>query len=305
MGVLNLAELATEARNERTTMLDEMPPIDIITVMNDEDSRVVAAVKGALPQIARAVEKTAKSLKEEGRIIYIGAGTSGRLGILDAVECPPTFGVNAGVVVGLIAGGENAFARAREGAEDSTELGRQDLEKICIEKRDTVIGLAASGRTPYVLGALMYAKQVGCSTVAISCNTGSAISAVADVAVELPTGPEVLSGSTRLKAGTAEKMVLNMISTVSMIEAGKVYGNLMVDVQQTNEKLAKRAENIVMQATGCTQQEAQEALAEAEGGAKLAITKMLLGTNLQTAKQCLQKAGGKVRVAIQAAQNKC
>ncbi|MDL2293900.1 N-acetylmuramic acid 6-phosphate etherase [Ruminococcaceae bacterium OttesenSCG-928-D13] len=300
MGELNLNALATETRNEKTMGLDEMSPLDIVTVMNEEDGKVIAAVRQVLPRIARVIEKTSQSLKNGGRIIYIGAGTSGRLGVLDAVECPPTFGVDDDVVIGLIAGGKDAFVKAREGAEDDPKLGEADLKAIGLKKEDTVIGLAASGRTPYVIGALEYANSLGSTTVAISCNPEAAISAVADIPVEVLTGPEVLTGSTRLKAGTAEKMVLNMISTASMIEIGKVYGNLMVDMRQTNKKLASRAENIVVQATGCTVAKAGEALAEADGEAKLAITKILLDTDLDTARACLARAGGRVRAALQA-----
>lgn len=298
MANVNLSALTTEKQNEKTMNLDEMAPADILAVMNEEDGHAVCAVRDALPQITRAVAFTSESLKAGGRIVYIGAGTSGRLGVLDAVECPPTFGVDENTVVGLIAGGEPAFVRAVEGAEDDPELGAADLRGVGLAARDTVVGLAASGRTPYVIGALRYARSIGCHTVAVSCNPGAEISGLADVAIELLTGPEVLAGSTRLKAGTAEKMVLNMISTVSMIEIGKVYGNLMVDVRQTNEKLACRAENIVARATGCSLGEARLALAEADGEAKLAITRMLLRTDLETARTRLRDAHGKVREAL-------
>lgn len=298
MAKLNLNALTTETRNPKTMHLDEMGSIDILKVMNEEDAYAVTAVREQLGQIAEAITHTAASLRRGGRIVYIGAGTSGRLGVLDAVECPPTFGVNDNTVVGLIAGGAPAFVKAVEGAEDSLTLGQSDLAAIRLTSNDTVIGLAASGRTPYVIGALRYARSIGCATVAISCNKNAKISAEADVPIELLTGPEVLTGSTRLKAGTAEKMALNMISTVSMIETGKVYENLMVDLRQTNEKLACRAENIVMQATGCDRGQASEALREAEGEAKLAITRILLDTDLETAKRKLMQAGGKVREAL-------
>lgn len=298
MANVDLSTLTTEKQNEKTMNLDEMAPADILAVMNEEDGHAVQAVRDALPQITRAAAFTAGSLKAGGRIVYIGAGTSGRLGVLDAVECPPTFGVDENTVVGLIAGGEPAFVRAVEGAEDDPTRGERDLRGIGLSPLDTVIGLAASGRTPYVIGALRYAKSLGCHTVAVSCNAGAEISSLADVPIELLTGPEVLAGSTRLKAGTAEKMVLNMLSTVSMIEIGKVYGNLMVDVRQTNEKLACRAENIVARAAGCSLEEARRALAEADGEAKLAITRMLLGTDLETARVRLRAAHGKVRDAL-------
>lgn len=294
----DLKKLITEKRNSETMKLDEMTPYEIISIMNKEDYNVIEAVHRALPVIETAILWATESLRQKGRIIYIGAGTSGRLGVLDAVECPPTFGVPYDMVVGLIAGGEKAFVKAKEGAEDNMELGKTDLENIGLNSKDIVIGLAASGRTPYVIGALKYAKQVGCKSVSIACNSGAEVSREADCAIELITGPEILTGSTRLKAGTAEKMVLNMISTVSMIGIGKVYENLMVDVRQTNMKLVTRAENIVMEAVGCQREEARAALQEAGGEAKLAITKMLLGCDIETAKKCLEKAGGKVKTAV-------
>ena len=295
---LNLGVLTTEMQNEKTMRLDEMSPIDIITVMNEEDNKVVAAVRRVLPQIAEAIRYTSESLKSGGRIVYIGAGTSGRLGILDAVECPPTFGVDDNTIVGLIAGGDRAFLKAVEGAEDSEEQALLDAKGIDLKPVDTVVGLTASGRTPYTIGALKYAKELGCATVAISCNENAAASPYADVAIELLPGPEILAGSTRLKAGTAEKMVLNMISTVSMIEIGKVYGNLMVDVRPTNQKLECRAESILMKATNCSQEQARKALQEAGGETKLAITRMLLGTDLETARSRLTSAGGRVKDAL-------
>lgn len=294
----DLNQLITEQRNVKTINLDEMAPFEIISTMNKEDINVVQAVHDALPQIEQVIKWTTESLRNDGRIIYIGAGTSGRLGVLDAVECPPTFGVSYNTVIGLIAGGEKAFVKAEEGAEDNKELGKKDLLNINLQKNDVVIGLAASGRTPYVVGALQYARSIGCKTVSIACNSNTLISKEADCTVELLTGPEILTGSTRLKAGTAEKMVLNMISTVSMVGIGKVYQNLMVDVRQTNEKLITRAENIVIEAVGCTREEARLALEEANGEAKLAITKMLLDCDIETAKQCLIKANGKVKGAV-------
>lgn len=294
----DLKSLMTETRNKNTMNLDEMTPYEIVSVMNEEDEKVVKAVYHVLPEISRTIELAIESLTHKGRIIYIGAGTSGRLGILDAVECPPTFGVDYNTVVGVIAGGEEAFVKAKEGAEDSLELGVEDLKKINLKREDIVIGLAASGRTPYVIGAFRYASELGCRKVAISCNDNSEISKEADIAIELLSGPEVLTGSTRLKAGTAEKMVLNMISTASMVGIGKVYQNLMVDVRTTNEKLVNRAENIVMEAVGCNREEAREALKEAEGEAKLAITKMLLNCDIETARASLEQADGKVKVAV-------
>lgn len=295
---LQLSGLGTEKRNPVTMELDEMTPLEIVSVMNQEDQSVVRAVEAVLPQVAEIIARATDSLRRGGRIIYIGAGTSGRLGVLDAVECPPTFGVTDQTVIGLIAGGERAFVKAKEGAEDDEGQGETDLQTIGLETRDIVIGLTASGRTPYVMGALLYARKMGCATAAISCNLNAEVSKAADIAVEVNTGAEVLSGSTRLKAGTAEKMILNMISTASMVGIGKAYQNLMVDVRQTNEKLVCRAQNIVMQGTGCTRECAVEALREANGEAKLAITKLLLSVDVKTAKQFLDQADGMVRQAI-------
>lgn len=297
--MIDLSVLVTESRNKETMGLDQMMPLEIVTVMNREDGKAVNAVGEVLPQIAQAIAWCTDSLKQKGRIIYIGAGTSGRLGVLDAVECPPTFGVSPDVVVGLMAGGTPAFVRAVEGAEDSQTMGEEDLKEIHLSPADIVIGLAASGRTPYVIYGLRYAKKIGCRTVAVSCNRDSEIGKEADLAIEPVPGPEVLTGSTRLKAGTVQKMVLNMISTGSMVGIGKVYQNLMVDVVQTNMKLITRAENIVMTATGCTREEARDSLEEAEGSVKLAITMILLQCGAKSAKTRLNRAGGYVRNAIQ------
>ena len=297
--MIDLSVLVTESRNKETMGLDQMTPLEIVTVMNREDGKAVEAVEEVLPQIAQAIAWCTDSLKQKGRIIYIGAGTSGRLGVLDAVECPPTFGVSPDVVVGLMAGGTPAFVKAVEGAEDSQTMGEEDLKEIHLSPADIVIGLAASGRTPYVIYGLRYAKKIGCRTVAVSCNRDSEIGKEADLAIEPVPGPEVLTGSTRLKAGTVQKMVLNMISTGSMVGIGKVYQNLMVDVVQTNMKLITRAENIVMTATGCTREEARASLEEAEGSVKLAITMILLQCGAKSAKTRLNRAGGYVRNAIQ------
>ena len=295
---LNLKNMSTETRNQNTMNLDIMTPLEVVTVMNQEDAKVPEAIKPALPNIAQCVTWAISSIEAGGRIIYMGAGTSGRLGVLDAVECPPTFGVAPEVVVGLIAGGEKAFVKAVEGAEDSRELGRQDLIDIKLEARDIVIGIAASGRTPYVLGGLAYAKEVGCHTVGISCNPGSAVGAAAELAIEVVPGPECLTGSTRLKSGTCQKLILNMISTATMVGCGKAYQNLMVDVMQTNEKLVVRAQNIVMEATGCDRETAAEKIAIAGGNAKTAITMILADCGLEEAKARLEKAKGHVREAI-------
>ena len=297
--MIDLSVLVTESRNKETMGLDQMTPLEIVTVMNREDGKAVEAVEEVQPQIAQAIAWCTDSLKQKGRIIYIGAGTSGRLGVLDAVECPPTFGVSPDVVVGLMAGGTPAFVKAVEGAEDSQTMGEEDLKEIHLSPADIVIGLAASGRTPYVIYGLRYAKKIGCRTVAVSCNRDSEIGKEADLAIEPVPGPEVLTGSTRLKAGTVQKMVLNMISTGSMVGIGKVYQNLMVDVVQTNMKLITRAENIVMTATGCTREEARDSLEEAEGSVKLAITMILLQCGAKSAKTRLNRAGGCVRNAIQ------
>ena len=295
---LNLKNMSTETRNQNTMNLDIMSPLEVVTVMNQEDAKVPEAIKPALPNIAQCVTWAISSIENGGRIIYMGAGTSGRLGVLDAVECPPTFGVAPEVVVGLIAGGEKAFVKAVEGAEDSRELGRQDLVDINLTKTDIVIGIAASGRTPYVLGGLAYAKEVGCHTVGISCNPGSAVGAAAELAIEVVPGPECLTGSTRLKSGTCQKLILNMISTATMVGCGKAYQNLMVDVMQTNEKLVVRAQNIVMEATGCDRETAAEKIAIAGGNAKTAITMILADCGLEEAKARLEKAKGHVREAI-------
>ena len=295
---LNLKNMSTETRNQNTMNLDTMTPLEVVTVMNSEDAKVPEAIKPALPQIAQCVTWAIESIEAGGRIIYMGAGTSGRLGVLDAVECPPTFGVAPEVVVGLIAGGEKAFVKAVEGAEDSRELGHDDLVNIHLESRDIVIGIAASGRTPYVLGGLAYAKEAGCHTVAISCNPGSAIGQAAELAIEVVPGPECLTGSTRLKSGTCQKLILNMISTATMVGCGKAYQNLMVDVMQTNEKLVVRAQNIVMEATGCDRETAAEKIAIADGSAKTAITMILADCGLEEAKARLEKAKGHVREAI-------
>lgn len=295
---LTLDNLLTEARNPQTMELDSMTPLEIVTAMNREDARVPESIRPQLPNIARCVAWATEAIRSGGRLIYMGAGTSGRLGVLDAVECPPTFGVSPDVVVGLIAGGEGAFVKAVEGAEDSRELGKADLEAIGLTQRDLVVGIAASGRTPYVLGGLAYANSLGCKTAAISCNPGSAVGKEARLAIEVAPGPECLTGSTRLKAGTAQKLILNMISTATMVGCGKAYSNLMVDVMQTNEKLVVRAQNIVMEATGVSRDSAKEAIALAGGSCKLAVTMILADCTVEEAKERLERCGGSVRQAI-------
>ncbi|MCT2195624.1 N-acetylmuramic acid 6-phosphate etherase [Paenibacillus sp. FSL K6-2441] len=296
-----LENLTTEARNERTMRLDEMEVTELLTVMNEEDAKVAGAVKKEIPKIAQAVTAITESLKKGGRLIYMGAGTSGRIGLLDAVECPPTFGTSPDQVVGLIAGGSNAFIKAVEGAEDRAELGRTDLQNLGLTAKDAVVGIAASGRTPYVIGGLEYAKQVGAKTISISCNKNAVISTISDIAIEIENGPEVLTGSTRLKAGTSQKLVCNMLSTASMIGLGKVYGNLMVDVQPTNEKLADRAKRIVMEATGCDASTAENTLRLAEGKAKPAILMILTGCSYEVALEKLEENQGFIGKAAKSA----
>ena len=298
--MLDLTKLTTEQRNPKTMELDSFSPIEIARVMNEENTNVIKAIDEVLPQVASAIEWAGEALNASGRIIYMGAGTSGRLGVLDAVECPPTFGVSYDTVVGLIAGGEGAFVKAAEGAEDNAEAGAADLAALELESRDIVIGIAASGRTPYVIGGLRYANEAGCRTVAIACNKDSAVGAEAQLAIEPVTGPEVLTGSTRLKAGTAQKLVLNMISTGSMVAAGKVYQNLMVDVKQSNEKLRVRAQNIVMMATECTREQAAEALEACHHHVKGAIAMLLLDCDATAAEAALDEAHGHVRAAVEA-----
>lgn len=293
-----LENLTTEARNEKTMNLDEMSIVEFLTTMNKEDEKVAKAVNDEIPSIAKAVEAIIEVKKQGGRLIYIGAGTSGRIGLLDAVECPPTFGTNPEEVLGLMAGGEKAFIKAVEGAEDSKDLGKEDLQNIGLTNGDIVVGIAASGRTPYVIGALEYARSIGAPTVAVSCNKGSDIGRIADISIEVVAGPEVLTGSTRLKAGTAQKLICNMLSTASMVGVGKVYGNLMVDVQLTNEKLVERAKRIVMEATSCTYDTAEEYLEKTNSNSKLAIVMILTGLSYEESLQRLEKTKGFVRQAI-------
>ena len=296
--ILDLGQMVTESRDPDTMNLDQMNPLEIITVMNNEDRKIADAIQPWLPKISKIVEWAIESLDNGGRIIYMGAGTSGRLGVLDAAECPPTFGVSPKIVEGMIAGGSSAFIKAVEGAEDNKELGKEDLVAHDLNKNDIVIGLAASGRTPYVIGGLDYAGSIGCHTAAISCNKDCAIGKAAEIAVDAVVGPEILTGSTRLKAGTAEKMILNMISTATMVGIGKTYENLMVDVMQTNEKLHARAENIVMTATGVSKETAKIKIKEAEGNCKTAITMILAECTKEEAVERLKAAKGHIRKAI-------
>jgi N-acetylmuramic acid 6-phosphate etherase len=275
-----------------------MSVLEIVTAMNEEDAGVASAVRAFLPEVARAAAWARDAFLAGGRLIYLGAGTSGRLGVLDAAECPPTFGVPAGQVVGLLAGGNAAMFRAVEGAEDSAAGGADDLKALDLRKEDFVVGIAASGRTLYVLGGLRYASSIGCHTAAIACNRNSEIGAASELAIEPVTGPEVLTGSTRLKAGTAQKQVLNMISTASMVGIGKAYQNLMVDVVQSNEKLRARAERIVAEATGAEVLEVREALAASGGKVKTAIVMLLLGCSVSEAESRLCQSEGHIRGAL-------
>lgn len=296
--MINLQSLNTEKRNEATMELDKLSTMEFLTIMNKEDGRVIEAVKACLPQIEKAVDLIVNSLQKGGRLIYIGAGTSGRLGILDASECPPTFSTTD-EILGIMAGGDEAIRKAKEGAEDSLELAASDLKNLKLTDKDTVCGIAASGRTPYVIGGLKYARSIGGKTLSISCNENSEISKYADVAMEVIVGPEVITGSTRLKAGTAQKLVLNMLSTASMVRMGKVYNNLMVDVKASNLKLIERCKNIVMQACGCSYEEAENALSQCEYKPKTAIVMIKRGVDAAYAKKLLDQNGGFVKRAIE------
>jgi len=293
-----LEKLATERRNQRTMELDDMTVEEILTVMNEEDQSVAGVIRQEIPVIKQVVAQVIQSFQAGGRLIYIGAGTSGRLGVLDAAECVPTFGVSPKMVVGLIAGGERALIKAVEGAEDSKTLAVEDLQALKVNANDTVIGIAASGRTPYVIGGLDYAREIGAATAALSCNKEAIISQHANLRIEVETGPEVLTGSTRLKAGTAQKLVLNMISTAAMIGVGKVYQNLMVDVQSTNEKLEVRAKRMIVEATGVDLETAARYFTSANGHVKTAIVMILADVSYPEAVERLQRAHGFVRDAL-------
>lgn len=295
---INLDALLTEQRNPATREIDRLSTIDMLRAINREDAHIAAAVEAALPSIAEALDLIAARMAAGGRLYYTGAGTSGRLGVLDASECPPTFNVPPGLVVGFIAGGDGALRRSVEGAEDSPEQGAGDLVTYGCSAADVLVGIAASGRTPYVQGALRQARELGAATVALSCTAGAAISGLADVAIEVLCGPEVITGSTRMKAGTATKLVLNMLSTGAMVKLGHVYGNLMVNVQQTNEKLRRRAERIVAQAADLPEDSARTLLAAADGEVKTAIAMALLGLDAAEARERLDAAKGNLRHAV-------
>ena len=293
-----LSTLITEQRNPNSMQVDSLSALEIVQLMNQEDKQVPLAIEKCLPQIAQAVECIVAAFQQGGRLVYIGAGTSGRLGVLDASECPPTFGVSPEMVKGIIAGGERALRHPIEGAEDSKAQAVVDLQTIQFSSKDVLVGIAASGRTPYVIGELEYAKSLGSVTVSIASNPNSAMANIVDIAIDTVVGAEVLTGSSRLKSGTAQKLVLNMLTTASMILMGKCYQNLMVDVQASNEKLKARAIRIVMQATDCDKALAEETLKQADQNAKLAIMMILSGLDRVQAEALLEKHQGKLQLAL-------
>ena len=297
--MVKLDRLTTESRNQNTLNIDKVSTLEMVKIINNEDKKVAIAVENELPQISEAIDGIVERINRGGRLIYIGAGTSGRLGILDASECPPTYGVSEELVQGIIAGGTEAIFRAKEGAEDSKELAIEDLKVKNLTENDTVVGLAASGRTPYVIGGLEYANKIGALTVSVTCNGDSEVSKVAKISIAPVVGAEVVTGSTRLKSGTAQKLVLNMLSTGTMIKLGKVYGNLMVDVRATNEKLVERAKRIVCEATGVEKSQAEEVLSETNFDVKLAIFMILSGLNITEAKEKLSASKGYIAKAME------
>ncbi|MGP4005341.1 N-acetylmuramic acid 6-phosphate etherase [Streptomyces sp. 4N124] len=296
-----LESLTTEAFRPELSEIDQLPTLEIARLMNGEDATVPTAVAAKLPQIAAAIDAVAERMARGGRLLNAGAGTAGRLGVLDASECPPTFNTDPSQVVGLIAGGPEAMATSVEGAEDSAELARRDLDGLGLTALDTVVGVSASGRTPYAVGAVEHARQLGALTVGLACNADSALAAAADHGIEIVVGPELVTGSTRLKAGTAQKLVLNMLSTITMIRLGKTYGNLMVDVRASNEKLRARSRRIVALATGASDEEIEAALAGTDGEVKNAILTILTGVDGPTAARLLEESGGHLRAALAAA----
>ncbi|WP_406437238.1 N-acetylmuramic acid 6-phosphate etherase [Streptomyces sp. NBC_00631] len=293
-----LEALTTEAFRPDLAEIDTLPTLDIARLMNGEDAGVAAAVALRLPQISAAIDGIAARMAQGGRLVYTGAGTAGRLGVLDASECPPTFNTRPGQVVGMIAGGPEAMVTSVEGAEDSAELARTDLDALGIGVCDTVVGISASGRTPYAVGAVEHARALGALTVGLSCNAGSALATAAEHGIEVVVGPELLTGSTRLKAGTAQKLVLNMLSTITMIRLGKTYGNLMVDVRASNEKLRARSRRIVALATGAGDAEIEAALTATGGEVKNAVLVILAGVDGPTAARLLEESGGHLRAAL-------
>ncbi|MGC3000027.1 N-acetylmuramic acid 6-phosphate etherase [Streptomyces sp. G35A] len=298
-----LETLTTEAFRPELADVDRLPTLDIARLMNGEDATVAGAVAERLPEIAAVIDAVADRMARGGRLVYAGAGTAGRLGVLDASECPPTFNTGPGQVVGLIAGGPDAMVTSVEGAEDSRELAEADLAALALTADDTVVGVSASGRTPYAVGAVAYARARGALTVGVACNPGSALGAAADHAVEVVVGPELLTGSTRLKAGTAQKLVLNMLSTITMIRLGKTYGNLMVDVRASNEKLRARSHRIVALATGAEDDAVERALTATDGEVKHAILVLLADVDGAAAARLLEESGGHLRAALEKAGN--
>ncbi|MGW0598415.1 N-acetylmuramic acid 6-phosphate etherase [Streptomyces sp. NPDC002776] len=296
-----LESLTTEAFRPDLADIDRLPTLDIARLMNGEDASVPAAVAARLPEIAAAVDAVAERMARGGRLVYAGAGTAGRLGVLDASECPPTFNTGPGQVVGLIAGGPEAIVSSVEGAEDAGELARADLDALTLTPLDTVVGVSASGRTPYAIGAVEHARALGALTIGLACNAHSALAAAAEHGIEIVVGPELLTGSTRLKSGTAQKLVLNMISTITMIRLGKTYGNLMVDVRASNDKLRARSRRIVALATGAGDEEIERALAATDGEVKNAVLAILAGVDGPTAARLLEESGGHLRAALAAA----
>ncbi|NUS14191.1 MAG: N-acetylmuramic acid 6-phosphate etherase [Streptomyces sp.] len=296
-----LEALTTEAFRPDLAEIDRLPTLDIARLMNGEDATVPAAITRRLPEIAAAIDAVAERMARGGRLVYTGAGTAGRLGVLDASECPPTFNTDPAQVVGLIAGGREAMVTSVEGAEDSRELARADLDALKLTPLDTVVGVSASGRTPYAIGAVEHAREQGALTIGLSCNAHSALAAAAEHGIEVVVGPELVTGSTRLKAGTAQKLVLNMLSTITMIRLGKTYGNLMVDVRASNEKLRARSRRIVALATGAADEEIERALAETDGEVKNAILVLLSGVDGPAATRLLEESGGHLRAALAAA----
>ncbi|MFJ4523155.1 N-acetylmuramic acid 6-phosphate etherase [Streptomyces sp. NPDC088810] len=293
-----LASLTTEAFRPELAEIDRLPTLDIARLMNGEDAGVPGAVARQLPRIAAAIDAVAERMSRGGRLVYAGAGTAGRLGVLDASECPPTFSTDPDQVVGLIAGGPAAMVTSVEGAEDSGELARRDLDALKLTPDDSVVGVSASGRTPYAVGAVEHARALGALTVGLSCNEHSALAAAAEHGIEVVVGPELITGSTRLKAGTAQKLVLNMLSTITMIRLGKTYGNLMVDVRASNDKLRARSHRIVSLATGADDAEIEKALTETGGEVKHAILVLLAGVDGPTAARLLEESGGHLRAAL-------
>ena len=295
---IDLTSMITESRNPASADIDSLPTLDMLRVINREDQTVALAVEKTLPQVAQVVDAVAQAFRLGGRLIYMGAGTSGRLGILDASECPPTFGTPAEQVVGLIAGGHKAILKAVENAEDNRELAVSDLKALNFNEKDVLVGIAASGRTPYVLGGMEYALSLGATVAAVSCNPDSEMSRLAGIAITPVVGPEVTTGSSRMKAGTAQKLILNMITTGAMIRSGKVYGNLMADVEATNAKLVERQKRIVMAATECDRATAEQALAACDGHCKTAIVMILAQLSAGDAKALLAQHQGFIRDAL-------